>query len=362
MSMRLLYHCFLWATPFIMLGAQSSAALRITTLSPGPGVELVPTSALAVSKGGVVVVAQPSDHRFLMLRHGEAVRSVGRRGSGPGEFQMLSQAGWVEDTIWVSGQSQLSYFAPDGAFLRHGRIPQAFRLVQAGTTTRLLLHGLYAVRSNGDALMAGQASGGSIVAGWVTADGEMRAPLVTTPPVDCTSGSGIQLPFCNKPIVAGAPDGSRVVSATLLSRRAGTLRVELVAVESGGRTAYRTAVDIPEVPITRNIADSVKNEIANYRGTPPDLAARVRAAKMAEHFPPVDHLIVGRDGGVWLRVRVAPNRYSFRRFDRLGKYLGEADAPTTFRLMAADGATGWGILRDEDDIPSVAKVSWAPRP
>jgi hypothetical protein len=339
MSMRPFWYSLVLCTPLTVLSAQS-ASLKVTIISAGPGVELAPTAALAVSTGGVVVVTQPSDHRFLILRDGEAVRSVGRRGSGPGEFQMLSQTGWLADSIWAFGQSQVSFFSPDGTFLRHARVPTSFRFAKEGTTTRLLLHGLYAVRSNGEALMAGQASGGSIVAGWVTADGEMRAPLVTTPPLDCPSGSGIQLPFCTKPIVAGAPDGGRIVSATLLSRRSGTLRVELVAVESSGATAFRTAVDIPEVSITRKIADSVKNGIANYRGTPPDLAAQVRAAKMVEHFPPVDHLIVGRDGGVWLRVRVAPNSYRFRRFDRLGKYLGEADAPTKLRLLAADGATG----------------------
>lgn len=357
-----LWWCLLAAPLTTFHGATAQAALRITPLSAGGEVDVSASGFAAVSTLGTVIVAQPNDHRFLIFRQDSLARGVGRRGSGPGEFESVGSLGWMADTIWVAGRNSISLFTEAGVFLRVTQLPMSIFTVAKGDSGRFLRTSVFALRADGSVMLEGRNGAGDLVVGWATRDGEMRMPITKLPATICPGGAGIRLPFCTRSVVAAAPDGGRIVAANLVGRRTGQLKVELVATEMSGRIAWRTVVDVSEIPITRRIADSIRGEIAGYRGTPPELAAKIRVTPMAEHFPPVEQLMVGREGGIWLRIRTGLTTSRVRRYDRFGKLLGEAEFPPRLRLLAADAGRAWGILSDYDDLPTLVRVEWSSRP
>ena len=90
--------------------------------------------------GGGVVVANAGSHELRMYdADGKHLRSIGREGGGPGEFRNLAWAGVLPgDTIaaWDAGLARLSFFTPDGRFVRAvtpsrplGLFPQAIGLL-----------------------------------------------------------------------------------------------------------------------------------------------------------------------------------------------------------------------------------------
>ncbi len=57
-------------------------------------------------------------------RHGQHVRTIGRQGSGPGEFAQVVGLDWAPDgTLWVvdPGNARISLFDTAGAYLRAHR-------------------------------------------------------------------------------------------------------------------------------------------------------------------------------------------------------------------------------------------------
>jgi hypothetical protein len=65
------------------------------------------------------------DRIFLYDAQGRILRTIGRRGEGPGEFQYLRHIDvGVGDTIYVvDGARRLVVYARNGAFVRSGRLP-----------------------------------------------------------------------------------------------------------------------------------------------------------------------------------------------------------------------------------------------
>ena len=63
--------------------------------------DLTRVTALAISPDGELAIAQPMDDRVRLFTPEGQVRSLGRDGSGPGEFRFPSRVGYVGGDLYV---------------------------------------------------------------------------------------------------------------------------------------------------------------------------------------------------------------------------------------------------------------------
>lgn len=95
--------------------------LRIGSVDD-PGTYLTRFDHLVVAPDGRIYTAH--DQEKLIRIHdaeGRRIRTIGREGSGPGEFRRLDALGLLGDTLWVfdSGNTRFGYFTLDGELIGH---------------------------------------------------------------------------------------------------------------------------------------------------------------------------------------------------------------------------------------------------
>ena len=86
------------------------------------------TGDVVISPGGNMYVAQPGESTIKVYdRAGRFIRSIGRKGGGPGEFSSVGTIGFIGDTLFaLSVSNQLMHlFRADGVHLRSFRFPYA---------------------------------------------------------------------------------------------------------------------------------------------------------------------------------------------------------------------------------------------
>jgi hypothetical protein len=122
--------CFLLAVAAQTLPAQSKpnvavpvatfTRVRIITTGAAPGEPWVSIGAVRMDRSGGIYAAFPDENT---IRHfsssGTFLRSIGRKGSGPGEFERLAGIGWIGDTLWAMsrGGQRFELFRPSGAHI-----------------------------------------------------------------------------------------------------------------------------------------------------------------------------------------------------------------------------------------------------
>jgi hypothetical protein len=98
------------------------AALEVRIGSvDAPDRTLTWVSQALIGPNGALYIAQPQDRRIRVFdATGKLVRSIGRRGQGPGEFENLSAIGFRNDTLYATDSAlrRVSFFSAEGAFLR----------------------------------------------------------------------------------------------------------------------------------------------------------------------------------------------------------------------------------------------------
>ena len=106
--------------PLLPLGAQPTAPQL--TLAEELRLEDFPTvTRVLVGPRGQIVVPINADMQLRVYdASGKKLGVVGRRGSGPGEFQFFGPIGWAGDTMWVSDvqQQRTTFVGPDLKVLR----------------------------------------------------------------------------------------------------------------------------------------------------------------------------------------------------------------------------------------------------
>lgn len=75
------------------------------------------------------------------------------------------------------------------------------------------------------------------------------------------------------------------------------------------------------------------------------------------HYTPVEEVVVGRDGSVWVAPRAAPGTEArvWRVFGEDGADLAPVQLPAGVRVLSAGRSTVWGTVRDELDVPYLVR-------
>jgi hypothetical protein len=345
--------------------------LRIGSVDTDPFM-LTLVSGVETDGDGMVYVLQPEESLVRVFdRAGKPVRTIGRRGEGPGEFLAPAGMGWLGDTLWVrdAANHRISYFARDGRFIRGGqyRVPAPTTEYMSTAPRALLSGGRALVVFNWPAdrpparTFVGLVDSGGAVVDTIAREGTNRSSLHTT--TERSSGGGAQ-PFSDAILVGVVPGGRQVIA---LDRRApqrpGDMRFWVTRIDAATGKRTTMGYPYPRVPLPREAVDSaLEAQVAGFfrsefgaqvYGTPARALDLLRAGVYAPAFlPPVTQLVAGRDGTLWVQ-RWRSDTWLVIGPD--GRIVGEATLPGRTTVRAAAGDLVWAVQLDADDVPFIVR-------
>lgn len=346
----------------------------------GPG-GLTFVSDVTVARDGTLYVSQPQEKVVKVYSAaGRYLRSFGREGAGPGEFDRPSTLGWRGDTLWVAdpAQGRISLFRPDGTFLRS----IAFSHTSRATDGRLQIPG--SLLADGSVLGWWQAPLNVLARGPVTvpmvrftAAGEPINVIARTESrnefgqlVDGTSRTYFPQPFTDSPLDAVAPDGSSVV---IVRRNAATTPERTVfsvqRTDASGRVTLSRNYSYRPLPLSSGAVDRALDEhvsgLGHTRIRTPEAATLRR--QLREHLyrprflPPVTALVLGRDGTIWLRREELGRPMAWWHvLDPSGRIIARAWFPARLDVRYADRTQLWAVKLDELDVPTLVRFRIVP--
>lgn len=340
-------------TPELRIGSERSPEYALTL----PG-------AIAVDENGVMFVSLILENQIRVFdADGRFVRSIGRRGSGPGEFARLSRVGIHGDTLWAIDGLRIHFFAKDGRPFGTTVVrftPPPGEYFRASGLTDLLAGDLVVGRVGATQLPAvpdvipvpAVTRLGTTTATlaetdvswyrWYSFDGRRR---VTTVPF-----------FVHGPYPF-ARNGTYGVFVQQRSRDADQptpLRVRRVDVH--GRTEFERDVDYAPVPVPSSVRDSIIDlDSSELPGGRREAEAMRRAAPIPRFYPPVRRIVISRDDTIWLELQGHWPR-QWQLLDANGSTMANAVGPRGLIAILAVSATHvWGVEQDELDVPSVVR-------
>lgn len=348
------------------IGSQGSAAVAFTQVAD-----------IAVDHGRRLFVAQPRDGIVMVLEPPfERYTELGRRGDGPGEFQIPVNVFTRGDSIVVgdNGNRSVSVFDSDLRFVRRVALKGGPVDHIARAPNGVFVDGTLVVGTSAPAHLAttGAITFAPVLLG--AADGTVGDTLFTVSlahrdlgirnPDRPWAGLFLAQPFADNPLWEPLSDGDAiiVVDRAVASAPNGA-DFHVTAIDAEGDTVYRRTIDYEPVDIPTSVADSIVNAfveaVLRARGPGITSAGRARDAVMKSlhlppSFPPVTAVFASQEGNFWIRREESDVEATWQRM--LGK-SGSLDisvrAPAQWRGLDAAGDTLWGVQTDSDGVQSI---------
>ena len=348
-----------------------------------PGNVLTRVSQVRLGPGGAMLVGQPMDHTIRVYDGaGRAVRSIGRRGSGPGEFEGLGGFGFLGDTLYASDHrlGRVSLFSADGGF--HTTFILRSPLIDDHSPPWYLPGSPSSFLSDGTAMVNATMPVMLMEAGIITQvpwlrlarSGQLLDTLawqdISWKPVRIVSGGQefvSRSPFEDPPLVQAMADGSGLA---VVERRAATsrgpARFRVTRIGIDGDTLWAreypyTPVRTPGAVVDAGV-EQIVERLSRGRGvrTPPRPAEIERALRSGGHvpegLPPVTATASGDDGTLWLRrEETAAETVRWEVLDRNGVLQATLSLPARVTVHAFAGDVLVGVELDELDVPYVVR-------
>ena len=320
---------------------------------------------------------QQSNRLFLFDSMGTLVRRIGRQGQGPGEFSAGGGMVALKDTgvaLWDPRNARISFFAANGDFRTSWPSPSGFYtsnglyIDRSGT---LYLRRPVSAPRDGEILgrmgLVTLREGGAFGDSLVPVDLPVQRDTYVAVSADGNSRSSTGSSFAPNYHWDWHPDGYFVAG------HGG--RYEIVLERRGAKPVVirRTAPPVPLLPDERT--EEKERILWQMRQTQP--AWTWTGGELPEAKAPLTGITVTRDGNIWVRVatpseRIPDNELPPQRekgppirhyrsptiyevYAPDGRFLGRVPMPPRTTMVQADGDFFWGILRDEDDLPSVVR-------
>ncbi len=377
--MKVAVFCLLCAAP-VPAGAQARPPrwdlvedLRIGA-QDGPKSLTAVSDVLASPDGRTVYVAQPQEGRIRVFDSlGRALPPIGRRGSGPGEFQGLAFLGWRADTLYAvdATQYRISFFRPAGQHI------QTLRVVSPNLSGARRPAVPVGVLADGTVLGRPPVGTALVVSGKVTSfplvrmnrQGQVMSTLAQLSRKNSMAAVpvGRSTHIFTQPVTANtlfslAPDGSSVVVVERpIPERGGPAQFSVSRIRPPSAAAYSRSYRYAAQPVPRNVADSLFDAqvgVLIEAGVGKAHAERaVRTAlKIPEFQPPIGTVVAGADGTIWLRKEnLGSRRAEWLVLDAGGSIVATVAVPQSVQIMEVSRNVVWGVVHDDLDVPYVVR-------
>lgn len=334
--------------------------MRIGSADDGP-YALNDVGYVVVSpKTGAVFLAQYEEIRVFSA-DGRYLRSIGREGSGPGEFTRLVGLGWSGDLLvaFKRNPGNAMHFTEGGALTEDRRINVETRLegISAGRGYP------FATLEGGNYLWAGSVDptpGARSFAPIVRTNGEgndqlldrlAQAPIWRQAPL-----TGVQ-PLTGPSLISADPQGSAFVVVHQHppnGRESATFRVRKI--NAAGRVLFARIYHFEPRAVPPTFGDSLIRagvEVIQAYRPMPDLEATLRRLTRIPRFqPPVTDVLLAVDGSIWLRREdLDLATVTWWILDQRGDLQGQLSLPAKQRIKYVDGDTVWAVEFDSLDVP-----------
>jgi hypothetical protein len=339
--------------------------------------------------GEIVVTDYSSTAPRVYDAQGNWLRTLGRRGRGPGEFERPATVFVLGDSVLaVSDNYQAAIFDRNSALVR------AFPITL----------------TDGVAFPVGRTPTGWFI--WTWASGSLQRPVagqVRQDSIEIRHGARLETSpdmtlssTRDAPLVARFPRGGQISMIEVNGRISGVpflwdaqpsygadrrglfylslgneYRIDVF--NATGNVVRSIRRDVLPVPITDAMFSEYERRAITFLDTaqiPQDAAAAMRRSALAAlnltrnvFVPVLGRLLVAHDGGFWVerpdkvddqiafvvRVYRTPQPTLWDRYDVEGRLIGSVWLPAAFTARAIAGNAVYGILRDELDIEFVAR-------
>lgn len=329
-----------------------------------------------VSADGFVFASEPTlAHVMVFAPDGRHVRTIGRRGEGPGEFQAPGNLAWRGDTLTVLDMLQgVSLMSVDGAYL--DRI--AFQIQEPGRPFAIL-----PIFPLADGSMASfrPPFTTSVLRGelthqvWykVSREGELLDTLARESlagqyySVDVGGGRSATAthPLPSSAMLAIPPDGSWLV---LVEREpavaADGAAYRVVRLDLAGDTTELADLPYEPLPLGPEQVDSMTAAMGEgfarqFDLQPAAVASEIRGQLEWPRFrPPVTQVLADTDGRTWVRREVGVEPGDSVRWEILGPDLtrtGYTLVPGNLDVKVVVGDALYGVTQDELDVPTIVR-------
>jgi hypothetical protein len=349
---------------------------------------------IALARGGSIYVF---DRQVPAIRHydaqGKFLRTIGRRGEGPGEYRSTSGLATMPDgrlLLWDTGNWRINVYSANGDVLTQWTTPSGTAGGSVATYSRAILvdtSGLVITRKTifdrGDIMNRPTV--------WLRyrADGTpidtMQAPPAPRAIARVTANAGRssvsdEIPFAPRRIVVMSPLGYLI---------AGYPDRYAFEIHQPGKPVFSVRRDVKAEPVSRaeraearrKIEERMRQTDPMWSWNGPDIPAvkplyadlqvaldgRIWVAIISEVSPRVGSTSGG--GGIGPTGRRPPPQVQFREpprpalydvFEPDGQYLGQVQVPARVSSVVRRGDQVWGIALDADDVPRIKRyrIAW----
>jgi hypothetical protein len=360
-----------------------SQDLRVGSVDD-PDYSLTRFPSLEVGRDGRIYTVHPMEQIVRVFGpDGTLAGTIGGRGDGPGEFQMLGRIGWVGDSLWALDFSghRFSFFDADGEFLSSFSVPFVAgkdpELPQPPRASGIL--------SDGSVYGSPPAFSSQIEEGTLThhrvllmsrdgqvVDSVFRVPFgrsqwaIYDPDDRGRLTTFTRQPYGDGPLWSFFEDE---MSYAILRRESpataeeAVVRLEKITV--AGDTVFARDYRYTPVPVTPAEADSVLDfhvgrwaDVGPFRGV-----AKGRLEEWAGRGfyrpafqTPIVHMVPAGDGGFWLESGPSrPGSTEWYYLDGDGTPLGKVELPENVQVLEATAETLWGVETDDLDVPYLVR-------
>jgi len=331
-------------------------------------------SGVDVDEDGLTYVLESQEREIRVFdRDGRRVRTIGRQGSGPGEFGSPNRFGIIGDTVWVTDTrlSRLTLFTLEGDVLSTVESMGAVVDAPEGVTIRVRPN-----RMRRDRLFE---SGLSSMSYMVEPPGDIVVPrllfdlkgnIVDTLSVDTIESAFSMLsdritvgaitfirptPPTDAPRSLPTDDGTvRIERAHAPTRESSTFAV--TRTDTAGDTLYHRTFRYAPKPYAGAATDSLVGQHARQyeERAGPDFEAVKAAIRDAYELPPyqspVQSAQLGADGSVWLLREDTGGDYTWILLAPDGSPRGQLALPRRASIRWSSGDEAWIVVQDEYDV------------